>query len=179
MERPTAAEIESWSQVRFSRYGLDTDKLEAQVARACSYIAWVTGQDFAAVTVSATGLQVSDAETLLKQAVQMRTEQVVMQGRPGHVDSAASNEVVQSMSVGPFSESRRDPQRQANQRSVNTWPALDELLWMLMTADRFSFWYGYVTGQSEPDMIVEEIDWRGVGTAATFLEPFDMMFAGG
>jgi hypothetical protein len=96
-----------------------------------------------------------------------------LEGRPGHVTSAADNEVIQSFTAGSYSESRRDPQRRGEQRSLNTWPALDELLWMIMTPERFSYWYGVVTGTPIASFAVEEIDWEHTGGSLTFWEPWD------
>lgn len=161
MDKPTVDDIRNWSQVNFARFGFSDDaKLQAVIDRATGYVTFITGQTLAApdASVSSTG-DPADLVPLIQQAIQMRVEQVVMQGRPGHVDSASTNEVVSSFTAGSYSETRRDPGRRGEQRSLNTWPALDELLWMLMTSDRFAWWWAYVTGQQIPSFAVEEIDW--------------------
>jgi hypothetical protein len=167
---PTTDEIRAWSTVRWPRFGVTDDALlQERINRAAAYVAFVTGQNFDAPTV-ASWATLTSTETLLRQAIQLRTEQITVQGGRGHISSAAENEVVQSFTAGSYSESRRDPARRGEQKSLNTWPALDELLWMLMTDERYGWWYAYITGKPFPATWVEEVEWRGPGTVALFEE---------
>lgn len=154
MNAPTASEVEGWSQVNWGRLGAD---LEVLVPRANAYIEYVTGQTWAAMP--------TNLEKLAQQAAQMRTEQIGIQGRHGHAESAAENEVVQSFSAGLYSESRRDT-RSVVSKVVNTWPSLDELLWMLMTDDRRAYWLGWISGETVPDWGVVEVNWHGATYSA-------------
>lgn len=179
METPTAADVRDWSQLDFGRYGYSDDtRLGVVVARSVGYVRYVTGQDLAAPTPPE-NLTADLMEPILQQAIQMRTEQIVLQGRRGHLDSAASNEVVSSFSAGSYHETRRDPSRRGEQRSLNTWPALDELLWMLMTPERFAWWWSYISGQPLPDFRIEEVHWGGGSLGSlTWFEPWDRYVVG-
>jgi hypothetical protein len=172
---PTVTDFRNWTQLNLARYGFTTDeKVAVTLSRAIAYVMFMSGQKLDALdpSITPTG-RVEDLEPLMQQTIQMRTEQIILQGRPGHVTSAADNEVIQSFTAGSYSESRRDPQRRGEQRSLNTWPALDELLWMIMTPERFSYWYGVVTGTPIASFAVEEIDWEHTGGSLTFWEPWD------
>lgn len=175
MDKPTATDFTNWTNLRLPRFGYsDVARLQPILDRATGYIVYMTGQKLDALDPSLNpGMTAADLEPLVQQAIQMRAEQVILQSQQGHAVSAADNEVVSGFTAGPYSEQRRDPQRKGEQRSINTWPALDELLWMLMTPERFAFWWAYVTGQPIADTWVEEVDWRALGTVITFFEPWD------
>jgi hypothetical protein len=180
MNPPTAIDIRNWTQLNLARYGYADDaKLQPVVDRAIGYILVMTGQTLPDLDPSASPTaSAAHLEPLMQQAIQMRVEQVLLQGRPGHVNSAADNEVVQSFSAGSYSESRRAGQgfssrTGAAERGINTWPALEELLWMLMTPERFAYWWAFTSGQPMPDFTVEEVNWRGAASAITFFEPWD------
>lgn len=177
---PTAVEIRADSQVKFARLGLSSDDdLQRVVDRSVAYIQYVTGQNLdALVPPDGTSMTQEQLEPLVAQAIQMRTEQVAMQGRQGHVDAAASNEVISGFTAGSYSEQHRDPNRKKDSLSINTWPALDELLWMILTPDRFSWWWAFLTGNALPEFMVEEIAWGGVGGSISFFEPWDRYVIG-
>jgi hypothetical protein len=174
MEPVTATQVRAWSQVRFERFGLveDTD-LQEFVNRATGYVFIVTGQTYESMTDDVFGMLV---QSQLRQAIQMRTEQVVLQGKRGYVGSAAEKDVIQSFSAGGYSETRTTggfSRAGAAEKSINSWPALSELLWLLMTDERFAWWVAFTSGQSAPDFTIEEYDWRGLSTVLAFFEPWD------
>lgn len=146
--------------------------LQRVVDRAVGYVVTVTGQDITA-PILPPSLSEALFASLFDQAVQMRTEQVVLQGRKGHLSSAASNSVISSFSAGSYSESHRDPTRRGEEKSINLWPDLDELLWLLMTPDKQDYWRAFLAGQGAPDFVVQQMDWMGIGGAVTFFEPWD------
>jgi hypothetical protein len=181
MDKPTVDEIRLWSRVKFAREGYaDDEKLANVIDRSAAYVSWVTGQRVDAVTLDAsmspTGSPL-DLEPIMDQAIQMRVEQVVLQGRTGYLGSAAEMDVIQSFSAGGYSEQRARggfaSRTGAAEKSINKWPSLEELLWMLMTEERFAFWLAFVSGQPLASFWVEEIDWRQAGTGVTFFEPWD------
>lgn len=178
-DKPTVAEIRSWTQVPITRYGYSDDgKLQAVIDRATGYVLWVTGQRFPDLdTSSSMAGDASMLDPMMDQAIQMRVEQVILQGRPGYVGSAAEMDVIAGFSASGYSETRVQggfsSRSGAAEKSINKWPSLEELLWMLMTPERYSYWLAFVSGQVEPDFAVIEVDWRGLGTAVSFFEPWD------
>jgi hypothetical protein len=170
---PTPDDLRNWSTVRWERAGVpDDDMLQLRIDRAVGYVCFITGQSLDALFVP-TWSAAGSVEALMNQAIQLRTEQITMQGVRGHVASAGQNEVVSSFSAGSYSESRREPGHSKGQQYINTWPQLDELLWMLMTDDRRGDWMEAITGQTAPAFWVEEVEWGNVTTLATYFEPWD------
>lgn len=167
METIAAADVRGWSQLNFARYGLaDDDKLQVFVDRAAGYVFVITGQTYASITDG-------NLTTIAQQAIQMRTEQAVLQGTRGHLISAADSSVVSSFTAGSYSEQRRDPSRRGEERSINLWPALEDQLWLLMTPERWEWWWGFVNNTSIPAFTMEHHSWRSLGTELTFFEPWD------
>lgn len=183
MESVTAAEVREWSDLPFDRLGLGDDtQLQQKVDRAAGYVFSITGLSYAGAEMTVLAMGPDDpglVTKLVEQAVQMRTEQVVMQERADYVESAAQNDVIASFSAGLYSESHRDPTRRGEARSINTWPALDELLWMLMTPDRFAWWQAYISGTPAPEWSVQAVDWRTTRDLWTWFEPWDRMVPAG
>jgi hypothetical protein len=177
MQPITAAQIRLISDLNFTRLGLTDDaKLQVFVDRAAGYIFSVTGLSYATAESAPLALGPDDSAlvvSLIQQAIQMRTEQIILQGRADYIESAAENDVIQSFSAGLYSESRRDPARASKTTSINSWPALNELLWMLMTPERYAWWYSYVTGEAPADFAVVAVDWNTYGGALQWFEPWD------
>lgn len=125
--------------------------LETELARASIYVQFVTGQpaldaDLEPLQTSAGDMPAEGVRTLLRQAIQMRTEQVTFQAQNGYVDDA-SDDVVTSLSVGSFSQSKAQPVRGAKPR-LNSWEALTDILWLLMTPDRYAWWVAFLSGDA-------------------------------
>src|SRR5437764_676041 len=134
MNAPTAADIREWSRVDFADpdldypepSGSDPDPLQPVVDRATSYVSFVTGRTYDGTVP---GLLVP----LMNQAAQMRTEQIAQQLKADTVETAGDIDLIGSFSAGGYSETRHDPDRRGEQRALNPWPALADLLWLLMT----------------------------------------------
>jgi hypothetical protein len=179
MEPITATEMREWSLLPFDQLGITDDVLlQQKIDRAAGYVFSITGLSYSTVETAPLAMGSDDPEMvtdLVQQAIQMRTEQVVIQSQRDYIESAGENDVIQSFSAGLYSESRRDPTRRGEQKSINTWPALDALLWMLMTPDRFTWWQEYISGVPAPNWTVQSVDWRTPGTLWTWFEPWDQM----
>jgi hypothetical protein len=158
---PTTAEIRALSKVEFSEinYPVETpDPLDPVVAQAIAYVEWMTGRVFDDTddaskpsygTFEQIGVLNSRLFVLFTQAVRMRTEQIAMQSQDDYVETA-SDDVVSSFSASDYSETRADPTRRGESKSINTWKALSDLLLILMTPDRYSWWLAYLSGTPQP-----------------------------
>lgn len=130
--------------------------LQTEIDRAAAYIEFVTGQpatsaDLAPLPtyIANGGISAGAMTSMLSQAIQMRTEQVTFQAQNAYVDDA-SDDVVTSFSVGGYSQSKSDPTRRGEEKSLNSWDALTKLLWLLMTPDRYAFWIVFLS--SDPTL---------------------------
>lgn len=124
--------------------GTQTDGLlQTELDRAAAYVQMVTGQpatdkDLPIIPPALdASLTAGVLQPLIGQAIQMRTEQVAFQSQNGYVDDA-SDDVVTSLSVGSFSQTKTRTGK--NDQKLNSWDALASLLWMLMTPDRYDYW---------------------------------------
>lgn len=177
---PTPDEIFEKSKLKWRKLGYPSaTDIEEQVAQALAYVSIVTGRYFdpastylplmanyleAPVALNSTG---EALYLLAKQAVRMRTEQIVMQEQAAYIDTI-TDDAIQSFSAGPYSETRRDPTRRGEQKALNTWGGLNELLWLLMTGERYDYWVSNLTGTHTPDFVVEEVDWSLIGKSFPF-----------
>lgn len=179
---PTEQEIYASSKLRWSKFKITgAQDLEEPLLEALSYITTMTGRYFVdwpapgsfsdAMSLAAT----PELIVLARQATRMRVEQIVEQKQPGYIDTA-TDDVISGMSVGAYSETRRDPTRRGEEKILNLWPALNDLLWVLMTPERYDYWIAYITGKSAPAFSVEEVDWALVGKDllwGPFVGPYD------
>lgn len=173
MTTPTAADIRSWSKLDFDSltYSDDSD-LQRVLDQAISYVEFVTGR-------RADPSLPSELEGLMRQALQMRTEQVVYQAQADAIETA-SDDTLQSFSAGGYSETRHDATRRGESKMLNPWQALNDILWMLMTDDKLDYWNYRLAGLNAPAWSVTEVDWslRWAGDAA-FGDPFPAIGAFG
>lgn len=150
MLKPTAADVRAASRLDFSDPDLNypaprgggADPLQPRVDEAIAYVEFVTARAAAVIP--------TELEPLYAQAVRMRTEQVVMQARADTIDTAGDIDMISSFSAGSYSETRRDTTTAPQRRSLNPWPALNDLLWLLLgllpnevndaVSDRFDYW---------------------------------------
>lgn len=159
MIAPTTAEVVEWSRVDFADLDEpfeDTD-LDVLVARASDYVIDVTGQTWAAMP---TGL-----ESIAQQCVQMRVEQLAFQAQPDYVETGA-DDLIANFSAGSYSETRRDQKGGSPQGifpAVNAWPALNSLLWQMMTEDKRDYWLEVLNIANRPAFEVTEVDWAAMG----------------
>lgn len=153
------------TRVRQSRLGIAAGQdnaeefLQTEIERAAAYVEIVTGQPAtsADMPVLATnvegGTSLTDGAvaTMIRQAIQMRTEQVTFQAQNAYVDDA-TDDVIGSLSVGGYSQSKSDPARRGEQRQLNSWQALSNVLWLLMTPERYWWWVVFLSG--DPHLMI-------------------------
>jgi hypothetical protein len=160
VELPTAAQIRTWSKVDFANLeyeppaGEEEDPLAIVVARAADYVWDVTGRTAEDVPTALV--------TTAQEAIQRRTEQNAFQDQDDSVETAA-DDLIQSMSAGSYSESKRKAGELAvsNMKMVNPWPRLNDLLWRLMTDEKREWWEEQITGKHAPYGSITEVDWEG------------------
>jgi hypothetical protein len=121
----------------------------------------------------------------MNQAAKMRTEQIVYQDSADNVETAGDYDMIQSFSAGSYSETRRELEKPP--RMLNPWPALDRLLWLLLTLTpdelagdgnaaveaRAAYW-AWVLGLTPvpPAWATIEVDWaEGLGQGGEVLYP--------
>jgi len=154
MDIPTADDIRLWSRVDFDEqeYTADSD-LDREIGRAAGYLLFVTGRPYDSMPV--------EFVALVQQATQMRVEQQILGDTADQAETAA-DELVQSFSAGAYTEARRGygDYKAANEALlVNKWPALNDLLWMLMTDAKRAYWRSHLSGVTTPAWGVVEVDW--------------------
>lgn len=157
MDRPDAESVAALSKVDFGvlGYSVDDGTLQAIVDQADAYVEWVTGQTLDSAMPS--GLV-----AIAEQAVRMRTEQIAFQAQEDYIEGA-TDETIQSFSAGSYSETRRDPTRRGEQKMLNAWQALTDILWMLMTPDKYDYWLSFLSGVHAPAFEVTEVAWSSSG----------------
>ena len=181
MDTPTAADIRAypfkfdWTAAGYPPPAApgDPDGLDVAVAWAVGYVEQVTGQH--------TGPGIPDpldTDTgvslvpLMQQAIGLRTIQLVSQGAKDYLGTIADFDIIQSFSAGNYSESRKDAARRGEQKEINSWPPINELLWLLMTPDRYAYWLAWITNTPVPAWQVSEVDWTS-GQIVAGTSPFD------
>ena len=136
----TAEDVRGWSLVDFTGRGFpeptppDEDTLQVEVDRASAYVEMVTGLVVDDITDPST------TATLIKQAIQQRTEQRVIWGSDDYVGD--QNESAIDISVTGYSQRRVSSKEQNPRDMVNPWPELNSLLISLMTEDKLDYWRG-------------------------------------
>lgn len=83
----------------------------------------------------------------------------------------ANDDVIASFSAGPYSETRYDPNRRGESRSLNSNPALAELLWILLLTTvafpdpavdgMYDMWRSLLGGVNAPAFEITQVDWAG------------------
>lgn len=171
---PTSDDVYAASKVKWRKLGVnEAADLDDAVIQSAAYLAVMTGRYFSDWPVPATiegALSVNGTPEwipLMRQAHRMRVEQIVSQQQPGYV-ATVTDDVIQSMSVGGYSETRRDPTRRGEEKTLNLWPGLNDLLWALMTPERYDYWIAYTSGAHAPAFSVEEVDWSMIGKDAFY-----------
>ena len=166
MIAPTAADVRAHSLVNFEEFGYpeDTpDPLQYVVDQANSWLTLVTGRSYT-VPLTSPPPDPTILVPLMDQAVRMRTEQIVMQSQQDNVETAGDFDLIASFSAGSYSETRRDNMK--NSQMINPWPALNNLLFMLLDDDHRDFWLWWMTGIQPPAWNTVMLDWaEGLGQA--------------
>jgi hypothetical protein len=104
----------------------------------------------------------ADDEPLVQQAVKGLAELTAYQDSPEYLETLADFDLIQNFSAGPYSESRRSPREAMEARMLVAWPWLSNMLWGLMTPDKFDFWTAFFDPKrTAPAFAVQEVDWSG------------------
>jgi hypothetical protein len=178
MTRPDSALIREQSKVDFAARGYPApsagspDPLEVVVDQAIAYIEFVTWRKL-------DSSMPASIEPLATQAARMRTEQIVMQAQEDTVETAGDVDLISSFGAGSYTETRKDTTKPSTPGVLNPWPALNELLWMLLglgpgevndLVDQRRDYWRYILGlqPNAPSWAIVEADWsRGLsGNAA-------------
>jgi hypothetical protein len=120
----------------------DGPSLDEEAADAVEYVEGVTWRKLDATMPDAYARRAA-------KAVVMRTQQQVVQGDPDMVETGA-DELTSNSSAGGASESRRgfnDYEAANKALLVNRWPALNDLLWQVMTPEAQAWWRAFLTGE--------------------------------
>jgi hypothetical protein len=169
---PTPTDIRAWSKLDLDREGYAEGEdalLSVQLERAVAYLGYVTGRTYDQAQTD----QFPMAKTMLDQAVQMRTEQVILSLSDDALSSVGDIDTIASFSAGPYSETRKDT-TDNKRTALNPWPPLNDLLWLLLglmpgetndaVLDRYDYWRALLSGINAPAWQVVEVDWgRGLG----------------
>lgn len=134
---------------------LTDEQLQVLLDRATQYVRFVTGR-----TVEDCP---ADLLALLEQCVQMRVEQTAQQQATDYVETGADFDQIASFSAGDYSETRRgqgEP-KAGRPAQVNSWPALNSALRMVMTDEKIDYWDDQL-GEGAPHYAVTEVEWGGV-----------------
>lgn len=159
----TSTEVRAWSLLDFAAFGYTTgspDPLDLLVARATEYVLDATGYSVYS--------DVPDRYALTwGEAVQRRTEQLVIKSQEDEIETAGDFDLIKSFGAGNYNEARRDMGDVEKGKVVNPWPLLDDLLKRMMTDDKRDEWLE-LWGVVVPAFAMTEVDWNG-----TFLTPPD------
>lgn len=158
MDTPDVEAITTWSKVPFDTLDapFSEDDLEVALARAIGYVQFVTGRKLDSTMPD-------EFARLAEQATQMRVEQVVYQSQPDYSETG-SDDQISTFSAGNYSETRRAPGERAKAEPgrippINSWPALNELLWMLCTDEKQDYWVAQFA-EGLPAFATTEVDWQ-------------------
>lgn len=131
MDLPSAADIREWSNVGFPEYGYpvpvdpEPDRLQRKVDEAKAELDALVGRAGVVLTYDTIG-DTDGQKILVEKAIQMLTEYDVLSSQQAIVATASDFDLIQSQSIGPISESRRNIS--ANGSILHPWPQLNKLL---------------------------------------------------
>ena len=163
MDRPDAAAVKlvlptvPWAELGFT----DDAVLDPLVEMANAYVEAVTGRLLDASMPTT-------LDDLALQAVALRTAQNIYDFQGDRIEDLTDAGIV-SFSVPGYSETRRDPTSTFKASMINSWPMLNELLWLLATDEMRDEWLETFAGGVRPAFAYEEVDW-GVATFFRQLE---------
>lgn len=163
METPDAAAVRAvlpkfdWE----GRVG-DNEALQPLVDEAVAYVQTVTWRNLDST------MPASLASIALR-AVALRAAQVAVQSEDDYAGTV-NDDSISSFSIGPYSETRRDPSRRGEQKALNVWPALEQALWLLLALtpgevnplvdERHDYWLAQLAGVHAPAFSLTEVDWN-------------------
>lgn len=171
METPTGADVRAtlpkfdWDG-RVGPVSGQTDPVDPLAAEAAVYVFQITARPLDATMPA-------QLEPLALRATALRAAQLAVQGDDDYVGTV-NDDAVQSFSIGPYSETRRDTStlrggRSPAQERLNPWPQLEQILWLLLTLlpgetnaqvdERRDYWRYMLQGQIPPAFALTEVDW--------------------
>lgn len=150
MTAPTTADVLGWTQLDALR-AADPATADRLVAVAISMLKRFTGIDFATVS--------DDDVPVVQYAITGLAELLTYQSSPDYMETLADFDLLQSFNAGNYSETRRDPKAAREARLLVAWPWLSDMLWGLMSPDRYDYWYGLFSTTPPPAFDVQEVDW--------------------
>lgn len=157
MTTPTAEDIRSWSKVPFARLGFaegTPDPLDRLVSIALGLFFEITGRRLDDTWPSA-----DHDERVAEHIVTRMTEILAYQAQKSYVSTLSDFQTLSGFSAGSYSETRRSLTELKQARMVVGDPALDALLWPIMTDEKYDFWLEWLTGTPRPAWGVTEVDW--------------------
>ena len=157
MVAPTAADVRGWTKLDLDELGYgDDSSLQVLVDRSVSNFTNITGQVLSALPDSL----VPSAQ----EAIQGLVEQTVFRAQEDNLETLSDFDLISSFSAGGYSETRRSPDEMMKAKMINAWPWLNELLWQLLTPDKYDYWMAYFSGSFGPSFEVTPVNW-GLGAA--------------
>lgn len=164
MDAPTAEQIRSWSQLDFGSLGYpeggNPDPLDELVARAGAFFGEIAGLGFDPVTDAALVVVPDRLAPLVRQAVQRMVELLAVQSQEDVIETLGDFQLLSSFSAGNYSETRRSLSELQKNQMIVADPTLNGLLWALMTPEKRSFWFAWLSGTNEPAFDIVEVDWN-------------------
>lgn len=148
---PTAAEVVAATEVDVLKAASPAKAAEI-VAVAGSIFQRITGQTWTSVTVA--------DEPIVRRVIRGLSELTAYQDSPEYLETLSDFDLIQNFSAGPYSESRRSPEDARKARLIVAWPWLSDLLWTLLTEDRYEYWWAFFSDHNLPAFAVQEVDWR-------------------
>lgn len=150
MDVPSVEDIQAQTELAALKTA-SPEKATLNVGIAASSFTKITGQELA--TVAAADVP------LVTYAIRGLAEMVTLQSAPEYLDTLADFDLIQSFNAGPYSETRRNPADAVKARLLVAWPWLSELLWGLLTPDKYDYWIQFFSGQNAPAFEITEVDW--------------------
>jgi hypothetical protein len=169
MNTPTAADIRQWSKIPFGQLGFPDgtpDPLQRIVDVALGFFFEITGR-----RLDTTWPGNLD-EHVAEYTVQRIAEILAYQAQKSYVSTLQDFQVLSGFSAGSYSETRRSLTEIKQARMVVGDPALDSMLWPLMTDEKYDFWLEWAGGNPRPAWGVTEVDWSAGYIAPSGL-PYD------
>jgi hypothetical protein len=163
MNAPTYTDIQGWTELDALKNAPEA-KAQRMAAIAVSGFKRITGQtDFAAIP--------ADDEPIVNQAVTGLAEMAVNQSSAEYLETLSDWDLIQSFNAGNYSETHRSPDDARKARMLVAWPWLSDLLWGLLTPEKYDYWVSFFGGQNAPAFAVTEVDWSPDGAIGGSYNP--------
>jgi hypothetical protein len=156
VDTPTAASIREDSRVDFAPLGYPEgtpDPLDDLVAIGIGFFYQFTGR--MPDSTWPAELPESAADYVVRRIVEI----LAFQAQNEYVETLGDFQLLSSFSAGSYSESRRSLTELKEARMLVGDPALDAVLWSLMTDEKQEEWQEWVKGEPGPAWGVTEVEW--------------------